>query len=156
MWARDIADPIDGNIYGSHLVYLEHQFNATTKKSHSHGVFLLSAAGADILLLTPPGSAMSLVEYRMIGGVLDFYFFSSPTPQDVIEQYRVLVGLPTWQPIWGFGFHLCRWGYQNIDETCQQVLAMKAANCKGNLKMADSASLAEGESKDMNKTNYNT
>ena len=28
--------------------------------------------------------------------------------------------------------------------------------CKGNLKMADSASLAEGESKDMNKTNYNT
>lgn len=29
-------------------------------------------------------------------------------------------------------------------------------DCKGNLKMADSASLAEGESKDMNKTNYNT
>ena len=28
--------------------------------------------------------------------------------------------------------------------------------CKGNLKMADSASLAEGESKDMNKSNYNT
>ncbi|KAJ8689619.1 hypothetical protein PTI98_012506 [Pleurotus ostreatus] len=128
MWARDIADPIDENIYGSHPVYLEHRFNATTKKSNSHGVFLLSAAGADILLLTPPGSAVSLVEYRMIGGVLDFYFFSGPTPQDVIEQYGVLVGLPTWQPIWGFGFHLCRWGYRNIDETRQQVLAMKAAN----------------------------
>ncbi|KAF4566163.1 hypothetical protein EYR36_011578 [Pleurotus pulmonarius] len=128
MWARDIADPIDENIYGSHPVYLEHRYNAATKKSHSHGVFLLSAAGADILLLTPPGSAVSLVEYRMIGGVLDFYFFSGPTPQDVVEQYGALVGLPTWQPIWGFGFHLCRWGYRNIDETRQQVLAMKAAN----------------------------
>lgn len=67
-----------------------------------------SAAGADILLLTPPGSPVSLVEYRMLGGVMDFYFFSGPTPQSVVEQYGALVGLPTWQPAWGFGFHLCR------------------------------------------------
>jgi alpha-glucosidase len=67
-----------------------------------------SAAGADVLLLTPPGSNVSLVEYRLIGGVLDFYFFSGPTPKNVIEQYGALIGLPTWQPIWGFGFQLCR------------------------------------------------
>jgi hypothetical protein len=36
------------------------------------------------------------------------------------------------------------------------VLLVLLPFCKGNLKMADSASLAEGESKDMNKTNYNT
>ena len=69
---------------------------------------LSSAAGGDILLLTPPSSNVSLVEYRMIGGTLDFYFFSGPTPVSVIEQYGALIGLPTWQPIWGFGFHLCR------------------------------------------------
>jgi len=45
----------------------------------------------------------------MIGGVLDFYFLSGPTPNKVIEQYGALVGLPTWQPVWGFGFHLCRY-----------------------------------------------
>jgi alpha-glucosidase (family GH31 glycosyl hydrolase) len=67
-----------------------------------------SAAGGDILLLTPQGSNVSLVEYRMIGGVLDFYFFSGPTPNSVIEQYGELIGLPAWQPAWGFGFHLCR------------------------------------------------
>ena len=67
-----------------------------------------SAAGADILLLSPPRSKVSLVQYRMIGGVLDFYFFSGPSPQNVIEQYGAMIGLPTFQPLWGFGFHLCR------------------------------------------------
>jgi alpha-glucosidase (family GH31 glycosyl hydrolase) len=67
-----------------------------------------SAAGADILLVTPPSSEVSLVQYRMIGGVLDFYFFSGPSPQGVIEQYGALIGLPTFQPMWGFGFQLCR------------------------------------------------
>ena len=105
-----------------------------------------SAAGGDILLVTPAGSKVSLIEYRMIGGVLDFYFFSGPTPNSVIEQYGELVGFPAWQPIWGFGFHLCRsfsfvllclrppvicvyrWGYHDLKETKEQVIRMREAN----------------------------
>lgn len=87
-----------------------------------------SAAGSDILLLTPPSSNVSLIEYRPIGGTFDFYFFSGPTPHKVIEQYAALVGLPTWQPAWGFGFHLCRWGYQNVSETKEQVTKMREAD----------------------------
>lgn len=67
------------------------------------------------------------MQYRAIGGTLDFYFFSGPSPQKVVEQYGALVGLPTWQPYWGFGFHLCRWGYTNLTETRAQVSAMRAA-----------------------------
>ena len=74
-------------------------------------ITLYSAAGGDIILATPPNSKVSLVEYRMIGGVLDFYFFSGPDPKSVIEQYGQLIGLPTWQPLWGFGFHLCKYGH---------------------------------------------
>ncbi|TCD60713.1 hypothetical protein EIP91_009634 [Steccherinum ochraceum] len=127
LWARDISDPLDENVYGSHPIYMEHRFNANTNKSQTHGVFLFSAAGSDILLLTPPSSNVSLVEYRMIGGTLDLYFVSGPGPQQVIEQYGELIGLPTWQPAFGFGFHLCRWGYSNISETKEQVTKMREA-----------------------------
>jgi alpha-glucosidase len=113
--------------YGDHPIYVEHRFNETTGKAQSHGVYLHSASGADILLLSP-STQQSLIEYRMIGGTLDFYFFSGPTPQKVLEQYSDLIGKPHWQPAWGFGFQLCRWGYSNVSETRDQVLRMREAN----------------------------
>ncbi|KIP03529.1 glycoside hydrolase family 31 protein [Phlebiopsis gigantea 11061_1 CR5-6] len=128
MWARDAASPIDENIYGSHPIYMEHRFSAAANRHRSHGVFLLSAAGSDTLLLTPPDADISLIQYRLVGGALDFYFFSGPTPQKVVEQYGELIGTPAWQPAWAFGFHLCRWGYANIEETREQVRKMREAN----------------------------
>ncbi|GAW03388.1 glycoside hydrolase family 31 protein [Lentinula edodes] len=123
LWARDIADPIDQNMYGNHPVYVEHRFNETTNEAQSHGVFLFSSSGADILLLTPPGASQSLVQYRMIGGVFDFYFFSGPTPHAVIEQYGQLRS--KFMKIILMPF---RWGYISINETMDQVQAMRAAN----------------------------
>lgn len=135
------------NRYGSHPMYLEHRYNSGDGSASSHGVFLFryvdiegtrsdgcvdqiihSSVGSDILLLTPPGSNESLIQYRQLGGTLDFYFFSGPSPQQVVEQYGELIGLPTWQPAFGFGFHLCRWGYPNISETRQIVEKMKEAD----------------------------
>ena len=46
----------------------------------------------------------------------------------MIEQYGALVGLPTWQPLWGFGFQLCRWGYASIADTREQVRRMREAD----------------------------
>ncbi|EGN94287.1 glycoside hydrolase family 31 protein [Serpula lacrymans var. lacrymans S7.3] len=129
MWDRDDPDPIDENMYGSHPIYLEHRYNETTGKSSSHGVMLFSSSGADILLSTPQSEKnVSLIEYRLVGGVLDFYFFAGPSPTEVIAQYSAVTGLANWQPAWGFGFHLCRWGYHNISITRDQVLRMREAN----------------------------
>ncbi|OAX43109.1 hypothetical protein K503DRAFT_779399, partial [Rhizopogon vinicolor AM-OR11-026] len=126
-WNRDGPDPIDQNMYGSHPIYLEHRYNATTGKASSSGVLLLGAAGSDIFLQTPKNSKVSLIEYRLIGGILDFYFFSGPTDAEVIAQYGSIIGYPMWQPAWGFGFHLCRWGYHNISEDIENVAQMRAA-----------------------------
>ncbi|KLO16236.1 glycoside hydrolase family 31 protein [Schizopora paradoxa] len=128
MWARDVADPIDQNMYGSHPIYMEHRLDEKTNKSETHGVFIMSSSGMDILLMTPPESKVSLVQYRAIGGIMDFYFYSGPTPQNVMEQHAALVGLPTWQPYWGLGFHLCRWGYHNVNDSREQVQNMRNAN----------------------------
>ncbi|KAG9005981.1 hypothetical protein FRB93_009082 [Tulasnella sp. JGI-2019a] len=127
MWARDIGDPVDQNEYGIHPVYIEHRYNNSTGKSSSHGVFLNSAAGSDVMLFSPT-SSQSLIQYRQIGGTLDLFFYSGPTPQAVIEQHGAVVGKPTWVPAWGLGFHLCRWGYANISETMEQVTKMREAN----------------------------
>ncbi|KAG1730127.1 glycosyl hydrolases family 31-domain-containing protein [Suillus paluster] len=127
LWSLGVPDPIDQNLYGSHPIYIEHRYNATTGKASSSGVLLLSAAGSDIFLQTPPNSKVSLIEYRMIGGILDFYFFSGPTDAEVIAQYGSVIGYPMWQPAWGFGFHLCRWGYHNISDVRENVAQMRAA-----------------------------
>ena len=105
--------------YGSHPVYLEHRWVPSTNSFQSHGVFLSksvilfksssvlsltvlsSAAGSDIILASPPSSNQSLIQYRLIGGTLDLYFFSGPDPKSVIEQYGQVVGLPTRPPNWG-------------------------------------------------------
>ncbi|KAI0271258.1 glycosyl hydrolases family 31-domain-containing protein [Gloeopeniophorella convolvens] len=128
LWARDEATPTDENIYGVHPVYLEHRLDSLSNRFLSHGVFLSSAAGSDIILATPPDSKTSLIQYRTIGGTLDLYFFSGPDPNSVIEQYGRVVGLPARQPNWAFGFHLCRWGYTTLAETRKQVNAMRAAD----------------------------
>ncbi|KAG1879989.1 glycoside hydrolase family 31 protein [Suillus subluteus] len=126
-WSLGVSDPIDQNLYGSHPIYVEHRYNATTGKASASGVLLLSSAGSDTFLQTPPNSKVSLIEYRMIGGILDFYFFSGPSDAEVIAQYGSVIGYPMWQPAWGFGFHLCRWGYHNISDDRENVAQMRAA-----------------------------
>ncbi|KAN0082905.1 glycoside hydrolase family 31 protein [Tylopilus felleus] len=136
-WATGLLDPIDENLYGVHPIYIEHRFNDTTNKSSSSGVLLMSSSGGDIFLQTPPNSNVSFVEYRMIGGILDFYFFSGPTPSEVIAQYGAIIGYPMWQPAWAFGFHLCRWGYTDIWELKDVVQEMRAANIPQEVQWVD-------------------
>jgi alpha-glucosidase len=99
------------NLYGNHPIYLEHRTSGT------HGVFLLNSDGMDIKINdTAATTTGSTLEYNVIGGVLDFYFFAGSTsePAAVAQQYAALAGTPAEVPYWSFGLHQCRFGYQSM------------------------------------------
>lgn len=101
-WNRDSGTPLDANLYGAHPFYLETRFG--NDGNASHGVFMRNSHGTDVIIRS------GVVEYRMLGGTMDLYFLSGPTPKAVVEQYSGVVGKPARMPFWSFGFHMCRWG----------------------------------------------
>lgn len=116
LWSQDAyGTPNGNNLYGNHPVYFEHRGSAGT-----HGVFLLNSDGMDIFVNSTEESGQYL-EYNILGGVFDFYFIAGPEPQDVARQYSEIVGLPAMIPYWGFGFHNCRYGYQDVYDVAEAV-----------------------------------
>ena len=131
IYAADVGDPIDRNLYGSHPFYLQTRYyssnghlltetmNSSSKSgnytSYSNGVYLRNAHGMEVLM-NPTN-----VTWRTLGGSIDLYFFSGPSQPDVTRQYQSVIGMPTMQQYWGFGFHQCRWGYHNWSETEEVV-----------------------------------
>ena len=127
IYAADVGDPIDTNLYGSHPFYLDtryYEIGSNGKKtlvttelntstatgnytSLSHGVYLRNAHGMEVLL-TPTN-----VTWRTIGGSIDLYFYAGPTQAEVTNQHLVVTGMPALQQYFGFGYHQCRWGYEN-------------------------------------------
>ncbi|CAL5865810.1 uncharacterized protein PFLUO_LOCUS16 [Penicillium psychrofluorescens] len=126
LYAADIGDPIDGNIYGSHPFYLDtryfefddhgsHRLVASDQAdqsknyvSYSHGVFMRNAHGQEVL------THSQNLTWRTLGGSIDLTFYSGPSQVDVTKNYLTsTIGLPAMQQYFAFGYHQCRWGYQN-------------------------------------------
>jgi lysosomal alpha-glucosidase len=79
------------------------------------------------VILTDAGAPSGSITYRTTGGILDLLFFAGPSPLDVTRDVSASLGYPALPPYWGLGFHLCRWGYKDINETAAVVAAMRAA-----------------------------
>ncbi|ESO98989.1 hypothetical protein LOTGIDRAFT_114212, partial [Lottia gigantea] len=108
MFARDAA-PIDAiNLYGSQPVYMNLEDDGTASM-----VLLKNSNGMDVTLQPDPNPA---VTYRVIGGVLDFYIFVGDSPNEVVASYIQAIGKPMMPPYWALGYHLCRWGYTELDD----------------------------------------
>ena len=76
---------------------------------NTHGVVFINSAAQEIETFPLPG-----LIYRSIGGILDFYVFLGPTPEEVVEQFTECVGRFYIPPYWSLGYHQCRWGYNSL------------------------------------------
>ncbi|KAG2172345.1 hypothetical protein INT43_004887 [Umbelopsis isabellina] len=122
LWSQDAYGvPTGANLYGNHPVYFDHRLSGT------HGVFFLNSNGMDIKINNTNGEDQYL-EYNTLGGVLDFYFVAGPTPIEVSQQYAQVAGLPAMMPYWGFGFHNCRYGYQDAYNVAEVIHNYSQAN----------------------------
>jgi alpha-glucosidase len=61
------------------------------------------------------------LEYNTLGGIIDLYFVSGPTPVEAARQYSEVVGKAAMMPYWGFGFHQCRYGMRDVYEVAEVV-----------------------------------
>lgn len=108
LWSRDAYGvPKGQNLYGNHPVYFDHRGEKGT-----HGVFMLSSAGMDVKLNNTNGGQQYL-EFNMISGIIDLYFFDGPSPAEAAQEYSSVAGKAAMMPYWGFGLHQCRYGYRD-------------------------------------------
>jgi alpha-glucosidase len=114
LWSRDsYAIPAGTNLYGNHPTYLE-----SRGENGTHGVVFLNSNGMDIKINDTAGQYL---EYNTLGGVLDFYFVAGPSPIEASQQVAEVVGLPAMMSYWSFGFHQCRYGYQDVYQVAEVV-----------------------------------
>jgi alpha-glucosidase (family GH31 glycosyl hydrolase) len=116
MFNKDQLNVEFKNLYGTHPFYVE------KRNQTSHGVFFFNSNAQEVNL-NP-----NKLEYRTIGGILDFYIFTGSMPQEVVQQYHELIGKPVMIPYWSLGFHQCRWGYKNVNDSRAVVEGYKKYN----------------------------
>ncbi|KAL4478287.1 hypothetical protein ABPG72_016599 [Tetrahymena utriculariae] len=128
LWNRDCPQDIETgdskgghNTYGSHPVYLMKDTDIKDENNqtdtHFHLIYLQNVNAMDIFL-----TKQQEIEYHITGGILDFKIITCNSPRDCVQRYNLFLGKQALMPLWAYGFHQSRWGYQNIDEV-KQIIA---------------------------------
>ncbi|CAF1315715.1 unnamed protein product [Rotaria sordida] len=148
-WTRDTPPAQHVNLYGVHPFYINVEMK-TNMLTNFHGQFFLNSNAMDIDLQPLPA-----ISYTTIGGIIDLYLFTGPTAQDVIQQYWDVIGKPTMPPYWSLGFHLCRYGYNNINNLRAVIQRMHDAEFPYDVQWTDIDAMSSNLDFTYDQTNFN-
>ena len=99
------------NTYGYHPMYLSRE-----KSSNFFLVFLRSSSPMDVHFKHDYNNNIYSLNFKIVGGILDLnFFFGDQNPENVISLYHQFIGGFSIPPFWAFGYHQCRWGYNNFN-----------------------------------------
>ncbi|XP_063430632.1 sucrase-isomaltase, intestinal-like [Mytilus trossulus] len=129
IFTRDVAPVDEWNLYGAHPVYLNLE-----EDGKANMVFLKNSHAMDVVLQPEPFPAIT---WKVIGGVLDFYVFLGPSPHEAVQQYISAIGKPLMPSYWSLGFHLCKWGYENLTVVQDVVKRNKMAEIPQDVQWGD-------------------
>ncbi len=115
-----------------------------------HGVLLLNSNAMDYSFGPSPSLTI-----RTIGGVLDFFVFLGPNPEQVTQQYTWLVGRSILPPYWSLGFQLSRWDYGNLTHMKTVVKRNRDAGIPLDIQYADIDYMEAAKDFTIDPVNYN-
>ncbi|XP_017358744.1 sucrase-isomaltase, intestinal [Cebus imitator] len=131
-WPIFTRDQLPGdnnnNLYGHQTFFM----CIEDSSGKSFGVFLMNSNAMEIFIQPTP-----IVTYRVTGGILDFYIFLGDTPEQVVQQYQQLVGLPAMPAYWSLGFQLSRWNYKSLDVVKEVVRRNREAGIPFDTQVTD-------------------
>jgi alpha-glucosidase len=110
-WTTDVLTPgqsrVNNNLYQAHPSFV------AVRPGFAWGLFLNSTWYSEFDV---GAEREDILRLWTLGGELDYYLFTGPTPAAVVEQLTRLTGRPLLPPLWAFGFHQSRWSYASAGE----------------------------------------
>ncbi|XP_022100313.1 sucrase-isomaltase, intestinal-like [Acanthaster planci] len=147
MFTRDVAPVDEWNLYGHHPYHM----CIENRDNNAHSILFLNSNAMDVTLQPTPA-----LTYRTIGGVLDFYIFFGPTPENLVTQYTEAIGRPVMPPYWALGFQLSRWNYNSLKRVKEVVKEMNDAQMPLDVQYGDIDYMDRWMDFTVNETSYGT
>ena len=118
IWNRDMAPNEDLNLYGDQPIWIVFD---KSRNIYFGYVFWNSNAKSFTV-------GEEKVTLRSSGGIIDLFFVTGSSAENVVSKIHEIVGGTMIPPVWALGYHLCRWGYNSSDETLRINREMRQAS----------------------------
>jgi len=90
-------------------MYQSHPFYLAVRSGRAYGLFFDNTYKG---VFDVGKSDPDILSFSAAGGEMNYYVLAGPSPRDVLTRYGSLVGTMNLPPLWGLGYHQCRYSYK--------------------------------------------